>query len=137
MIFKTSGTILCVEPNPDTSKLITLMLGLEGYEVVVTHSMTGAVLLINNQKFDLYILESRLLDGCGIDLCKFIKSKYESASVVFYSASAFPINIAAAYSAGANDYLTKPTGWDRLLETINRLLRVREHNLEKEYEIVI
>lgn len=122
MISKTFGRILCVEHNSDTSKLIALILGLAGYEVVETCSMTGAVLMINNQKFDLYILESLLLDGCGIELCKFIKSKYESAPVVFYSASALPINITTAYDAGANDYLTNQKGWDKLLETINSLL---------------
>jgi DNA-binding response OmpR family regulator len=134
MISPNKGRILCVEHNPDSSKLIALIFGLSGYEVVESRSVTDALFLINKQKFDLYILESRFPDGSGIDLCGFIRSKQKSAPVVFYSASAFPINIAAGYKAGADCYLTKPTGWDTLLETVNRLLKANKPDLIKELE---
>jgi DNA-binding response OmpR family regulator len=124
--------ILCVEDDPDTAELLVLTLGLEGYEVVETRSMTGAVLLVSNKHFDLCVLDSQLADGSGIDLCRFIKSKNESIPVVFFSASAFASNIAEAYRAGADEYLTKPSGWEKLADTINRLLLLNEHNLTNE-----
>jgi DNA-binding response OmpR family regulator len=129
---KVKPRILCVEDDPDTAELLVLTLGLEGFEVVETRSMTGAVLLISNKHFDLYVLDSELADGSGIELCKFIKSKNESSPVVFFSASAFSANIAAAYKAGADDYLTKPSGWEKLADTVSRLLLLNERNLTNE-----
>lgn len=115
--------ILCVEDDKDTYDLMTLILSRQGYEVLIADTMKKAFALIQSEKISLCILDGKLPDGNGTDLCRKIKEFDITIPVVFYSAAARITDIEEAKKAGAVEYLTKPRGWDNLVETINRILK--------------
>ena len=65
--------ILYVEDHEDTSELISLILQQHNYEVVLDCTVEAALRTARAQHFDLYLLDTRLPDGSGVDLCKEIR----------------------------------------------------------------
>ena len=63
--------------------------------------------LIDYDFYDLAILDIQLPDGNGIDLCYFIREKY-NIPIIFLTAHNHEDMIVKGLSAGADDYITKP-----------------------------
>jgi DNA-binding response OmpR family regulator len=114
--------ILYVEDHDDTSELITLVLKQQNYEVVLDRTVAAALQSAKEQHFDLYLLDSRLPDGSGVDLCKEIRKFDLSTPVLFYSAAAYDIDKAMALRSGAQAYLMKPTRVTDLCEMVSALI---------------
>jgi DNA-binding response OmpR family regulator len=105
---ETKRRILCVEDDEDTCEMLTLALQLSGYEVVSAHTFADAITKALVGDFDAYILDSRLPDGSGVDLCKEIREFNSDTPILFYSADAYPREIEEAMNAGAQAYMVKP-----------------------------
>ena len=71
---------------------------------------------------DLYLLDTRLPDGSGIDLCRQIRSEDLYSPIIFYSGEARPEMIEEAMKAGAQAYLKKPIDPFEVGETIAGLI---------------
>lgn len=121
--------ILCVEDDKDTYDLIALILRQEGYDVFTAETMKKAFALIKSERISFCILDGKLPDGDGTDLCRRIKEFNKTIPVIFYSAAARITDIKAAEEAGADDYLIKPLGWDKLVETVNKILKHNRQDL--------
>src|SRR5437870_3405966 len=100
--------LLLVEDHEDTCDLLILALGQEHYDVATTPSVHGALELTSSQKFDLILLDSRLTDGTGVDLCRSIRETDQLTPILFYSALAYESDKQEALRAGAQSYLVKP-----------------------------
>lgn len=116
-------TILCVDDNPDTLDLLTVILKQEGHQVVTTQSKTSGLIKAHSGIFNLYILDVSLPDGSGIEMCKEIRGFDRNTPILFYSADALPQHIEEAMKAGAQAYLSEPVFPTVLIETVTRLLR--------------
>lgn len=114
--------ILCVEDDKDTCDLIKLILNQEGFDVLTAGTMEKALSSLQSEKISLCILDGKLPDGNGTDLCRKIKEFNKNLPVIFYSAAARASDIEEAMESGADEYLTKPRGWDNLVETVNKQL---------------
>jgi len=110
--------LLLVEDHEDTCDLLMLVLGQENYEVDTTPSVSGALALTSNQHFDLILLDSRLIDGTGIDLCRRIRKTDQLTPILFYSALAYESDKQEALRAGAQSYLVKPVEVPLLCQTV-------------------
>jgi DNA-binding response OmpR family regulator len=117
--------ILYVEDHDDTCELVRFFLDQRGYEVATAQTFAGALKLAQNQKFDLYILDSWLPDGSGVDLCRRIRDFDSHTPILFYSAAAYHLDKETALASGAQDYLTKPAGLTELGEVISNLINSR------------
>jgi DNA-binding response OmpR family regulator len=73
--------VLCVEDNPDTCHMITTVLS--GFEIVSAFSVEEAWRLYNNETFSLIILDYRLDDGNGIELCERIRRRDYQTPIIF------------------------------------------------------
>lgn len=114
--------ILYVENDEDSRDLLTLMLGLAGYEVATARTPAEALSLAQLQWFDLYILETRYPGASGIELCQQIRALDARTPIMFYSTAAYGKDIAAGLAAGAQRYLIKPMGIYNIKETVAELL---------------
>lgn len=114
--------ILFVEDHEDTRELITLVLEQANYEVVTAPSMARALILAEGDRFDLFVLDSLLLDGSGIELCKLIRQMDHSTPILFCSAMAYDKDKNEAYDSGAQGYLVKPIDIGLLCRTVAELL---------------
>ena len=66
--------ILLVEGHGDTRELLTLALNELGFCVSAVTTMTDATKQIANHRYDLFVLDSRLPDGSGLQLCQHIRA---------------------------------------------------------------
>jgi CheY-like chemotaxis protein len=82
---KSKPRILFVDDHEDTRLMVTTWLGMLGYEVTATHSVGEGLKLAWSGGFDLYLLDSRLADGDGKDLCEKIRTFDEQTPIVFYA----------------------------------------------------
>jgi DNA-binding response OmpR family regulator len=115
--------ILCVEDDPDNRFLLECYLGLHDYVVISTSTAAEALKIISAEPFDVYILDTWLLDQSGVDLCRYICTLDLSAIVIFFSACAFPLDREQGIGAGAKEYLIKPNDFTKLPEVIAHYLK--------------
>jgi two-component system, OmpR family, phosphate regulon response regulator PhoB len=117
-----SKTILCVEDDKDSCELLQFVLGGEGFEVVSCSTSEEGLQLAKEKNFSAIILDHRLAEISGVEICRRIRAYDKQTPIIFYSASAHPKEREAGLAAGANDYLVKPLDFERIAETIKRLV---------------
>jgi DNA-binding response OmpR family regulator len=105
--------------------MLKLLLSHEDYEVVTALSCEEALQLATEREFDLYVLDRRLPDGSGLQLCQDLLRATPGVPTIFYSGDAYDIHRSEALAAGADDYVAKPD-IDRLIECVRDLLSERE-----------
>lgn len=113
--------ILLTEDHADTRELMTLILEPD-YEVTSSATVTDALNLAKTSAFNLFIFDSRLPDGSGVDLCKQIRDFDGKTPILFYSALAFEADKISALGVGAQAYLVKPVDVPELLFTVRELI---------------
>jgi two-component system response regulator PilR (NtrC family) len=114
--------ILHVDDDPDIRLLISASLQDFGYVVATGGTVAEGLELANEFKFDLCILDVRLPDGTGIELCQQINELQPGIPVVYYSAYASDEEQEAALSVAGDAYLKKPVSAEILEQTIAELL---------------
>lgn len=117
----TKRLILCVDDNEDNCFMLTNLLGRGGYEAKSAESMEQALEFAHRDSFNLYVLDSWLPKGSGVDLCQKIREFDPHTPIIFYSGTAYESDRQEALSAGANAFVAKPH-IDELLQTVTRLL---------------
>ena len=114
--------VLYIEDHDDTRELVTLVLEQKSYEVVTGTTIKNGVDLAHSQDFDLYLLDSWLPDGSGLDLCRQIREFDQATPIVFYSAAAYEIDRHEALDSGAQAYLVKPSPPSELCNLVTSLI---------------
>ena len=114
--------ILYVEDHEDTRDLIEMVLMQRGYEVTSSTTIEDGVKLAAKNKYDLYLLDSWLPDGSGLDLCRKIREFDDSTPIVFYSAAAYEVDREKALGCGAQGYVVKPTLNSELCDLVSALI---------------
>ncbi len=113
--------VLCIDDHEDTSEMLQLLLAQEDYEVVIAVSMQEALRLATTSEFDLYVLDRRLPDGSGVELCSKLCEVTPGVPCIFYSGDAYDIHRAQCIAAGAKDFIAKPD-IDALIESVRQRL---------------
>jgi DNA-binding response OmpR family regulator len=122
MKLKYTPRVLYIEDHADTLELVTLVLEHRSYEVVTGSTIESGVALAGSQHFDLYLLDSWLPDGSGLDLCRQIREFDKVTPILFYSAAAYEIDREAALQSGAQAYLVKPSQPSELANLVGSLI---------------
>lgn len=115
--------ILLVEDHEDTRELMVFILAQSAFEVSAVRSLAEALMLAEDQKFDLFVLDSKLPDGTGVELCKLIRQSDPSTPILFCSAVAYESSRNEALISGAQEYLVKPVDLRLLCSTVDELLQ--------------
>jgi DNA-binding response OmpR family regulator len=113
--------ILIVEDDPDVLNALNIALGSVGFDVDVM--LNGKDIFTNQFVLpDLFIIDQRLPDSDGLDICRYLKTKpnYKDIPVILISAS--PIAKEKAFEAGASDFIAKPFVVKELIDSINHTL---------------
>ena len=121
-----NARILHVDDEPDIRLLISASLHEFGYVVATAGTSAEALELAKQFKFDLCILDVRLPDDSGIELCKKIQVLQPKVPVLYYSAYASDEEQEAALSVCGDSYLKKPVSAAKLEETIAELLNSKQ-----------
>jgi DNA-binding response OmpR family regulator len=119
--------ILYIEDHADTRELVTLLLAQKSYEVITGSTIETGVALAGTENFDLYLLDSWLPDGSGLDLCRQIRQFDQTTPILFYSAAAYAADHDLALQSGAQGYLVKPSQPSELCDLVTRLIESSRH----------
>jgi DNA-binding response OmpR family regulator len=122
---KPKCRILCVDDHRDTSEMLQLLLAEENYEVHTAATMKEASALSQEIDFDLFVLDKRLPDGTGIELCEILHELKPDVPCIFYTGDAYEIHRHEAMEAGAAAYVAKPD-IEELINSVHKLLSQSE-----------
>src|SRR5215204_925267 len=122
MQVKNTSRVLYIEDHADTRELVTLVLEQRSYEVVTGSTIETGLELAGSQHFDLYLLDSWLPDGSGLDLCRQIREFDQATPILFYSAAAYEIDRDQALRCGAQAYLIKPSQPSELCNMVTAMI---------------
>lgn len=113
--------VLCVDDHHDTSEMLQLLLSKEDYEVETAGTMEQACRLAETTSFDLYVLDRRLPDASGLELCERLNEITPGVPCIFYTGDAYELHRREAIAAGAAAYVAKPD-IDALIDAVQKLL---------------
>ncbi|HEU4834836.1 MAG TPA: response regulator [Pyrinomonadaceae bacterium] len=119
---RNTRRVLYIEDHEDTRELVSLVLEQRNFEVVTGATIATGVALAGSQEFDLYLLDSWLPDGSGLDLCKQIRKFDDVTPIVFYSAAAYEADREQALNSGAQAYLVKPSHPSELCRLVTSVI---------------
>jgi DNA-binding response OmpR family regulator len=119
--------ILCVDEDKYSSDWVrrSLRSARVAASVVSVPSGREAFALVNQEQFDLCILDYPLPDMTGVQLCSLMRQTGSGLPVLFLTAMDRPIDREKAMSSGADDYLCKPDDLDLFVPAVKRLLKKR------------
>ena len=117
--------LLIVEDDEDTASFIQYVLEAEGHSVRSASAADAARRQLLDFAPDLIILDRGLPDQDGLEFCRELRGHPLTANipVLFVSAAKTPAEVAEGFSAGGDDYVTKPFGFVELVARVQSLLR--------------
>jgi len=119
-------SILLVEDEENLHEALKLNLELEGYEVSSAYDGTKALQSVQEEYFDLIILDLMLPEIDGITVLETIRVQNIEIPVLILSARNNSADKVQGLKKGADDYLTKPFNLEELLLRIQKLIEKNE-----------
>ncbi len=124
------GSILLVEDEENLHEALKLNLELEGYEVTSAFDGISALQSVQNEYFDLIIMDVMLPEMDGINVTETIRISNNEVPILILSAKNSSADRVLGLKKGADDYLTKPFNLEELLlrvtKLINKNLKLRD-----------
>jgi two-component system nitrogen regulation response regulator NtrX len=117
--------LLLIDDDPNTLASLSRAFRLNGYEATVCSSAVRALDLIRAQHFDLIFSDVVMPGKDGISLLEDLKAAGIATPVVMISGQANVETAVKATRLGAVDFLEKPLSTDKLLVTIENVLRLQ------------
>ena len=117
--------ICCVGDDNAILTALQYTLSQEGYQVMTAMTKAQGLELIEQENFDLVLLDVTLPDGSGYEICKRMRedSRLKGIPVIFLTACDDEVNIVMGLDLGADDYITKPFRVRELISRMNSVLR--------------
>jgi DNA-binding response OmpR family regulator len=116
--------ILIIDDHPETLGIIQSVLEQNGYQVVATQSSLNGVALASTEMPDLVMVDGMMPEITGWEVVRRLRSddKLAHIPIMMFSAVEEAEQKLAGFDAGADDYLTKPTEPDEMIERVEALL---------------
>lgn len=115
-------SILLVEDEENLQDALRLNFEMEGYEVTSAYDGAEALKAVQNEYFDLIILDVMLPEIDGITVCENIRLSNSEIPILMLSARNQSADRVLGLKKGADDYLTKPFNLEELLIRISNLI---------------
>ncbi len=115
--------ILVVEDDRKVASFLEKGLREEGYAVDVAHDGDDGFMKARVHEYDLLLLDVMLPGRSGIEIVRELRRLESAVPVLMLTARDAQEDVVLGLDAGADDYLTKPFGFDELLARVRALLR--------------
>ena len=99
--------IFLVEDDGAIARNLTRLLRSEDFAVTQASTQAEAFSILNEERFDLALVDDSLPDGNGFTVCTEIKET-QDIPVIFLTASGDEASVVTGLNMGADDYITKP-----------------------------
>lgn len=121
--------VVCVEDEPEIIDLIRLILGRKGFDLSGATGGQEGLDMIRKVKPDLVLLDLMMPDMDGWEVYQQMKADpdLKNIPVIVVTAKAQSIDkILGLHIAKVDDYVTKPFGPQELLQSVERVLGIKE-----------
>ena len=119
----TAERILIVEDEPAVARGLEYGLVSEGFTVLRAETGRQALELARSRGPHLIVLDIRLPDTSGFDVCRQLRAEGERVPILMLTARDEEIDRVLGLELGADDYVVKPYSMRELLSRIRALLR--------------
>jgi len=116
--------ILVVDDDPSVRRLLSVQLGLAGYEVHVAENGPAALLSIGREAPDLVVLDVMMPDLDGWQVLRALRAepRYQLLPVLMLTAKVQSADVQLSYDLGASAVIGKPYDGERLTQMVETLL---------------
>ena len=108
------GDILLVEDNEDNQLLLSRIIKKCGAKVTIAENGLEAIKILKNKSFDLIFMDMQMPIMDGLTATKELRSTGCKIPIIALTANAFKEDRDKCFSAGCNDFLTKPVSTNSL-----------------------
>ena len=117
--------VAIVDDEPDLVELVALHLRRSGFQTQSFLDGRAFLKYLDRQRPDLVILDLMLPDSDGLEICKYLRSKKELASlpIIMLTAKSDETDRILGLELGADDYITKPFSVKELVARVKAVLR--------------
>ncbi len=125
--------ILVVDDDEIVLNSCKRILELEGYELILVSNAKGAIKKLQNEHFDVIIMDVKMPDKDGIYLLEKIREKWPPQTwselpILVMSGYPTPETKYAVIEKGAKDFISKPFTPDELVDAVNKLIQRSEND---------
>jgi len=121
--------ILMVEDDPEITMLLEEYLPQYGIEIFSVASAKTALRKVEEERYDLILLDLGLPEMDGLELCRIFKERHPRIPVIISTARSDVGDKVAAFELGADDYVAKPYEPRELVARIQSLIKRYNHLL--------
>ena len=128
-----NGSILVIDDEAEIREGLELLLSSEGYAVTSAETGKAGLASLEQEPFDLVLLDVSLPGRSGLELLRDIRQRDTNLPIVLITAYGSIDMARQAFKSGAQDYITKPWSNDELLAQIASAIegrRLREENVQ-------
>jgi two-component system, OmpR family, copper resistance phosphate regulon response regulator CusR len=133
--------ILLVEDEKKIADVLKKGLVEQRFGVEIAYDGLIAKRILENDRFDLIILDINLPGMNGYELCRYIRTRNEKVPVIMLTALNAIDDKVEGFDAGADDYIVKPFDFKELLVRMKALLKriyqVQQGNVLKVSDVVM
>lgn len=129
---KAMRSILVVEDNSDIANLVAMHLQDLDANVTIADDGTRGWRQLEQQQYDLVILDIMLPGIDGIEICRRLRGKDHYTPILMLTAKSSELDRVVGLEVGADDYLTKPFSVRELVARAKALFR-RVESIKEEY----
>jgi two-component system, OmpR family, phosphate regulon response regulator PhoB len=117
--------IVIAEDEQAVSELLRYNLEAEGYETAIARDGDETMLLLDERIPDLMLLDWMLPKISGIEICRRVRSRQETANlpIIMLTARTEEADRIRGLETGADDYVTKPFSTNELMARVKAVLR--------------
>jgi DNA-binding response OmpR family regulator len=117
--------ISVIDDDPDVLEIVALHLRTRGFNVDEFTDADSFLESLNTRIPDLIILDLKLPDADGFEICKSLKKsrKYSHIPIIMLTGKSEEENRVFGLELGADDYITKPFSVRELIARVNVVLR--------------
>jgi two-component system alkaline phosphatase synthesis response regulator PhoP len=127
------ASILLVEDEEHLQDALKLNLELEGYEVTAVGDGSAALKAVENEYFDLIIMDVMMPEMDGINATESIRIRKHEVPILMLSAKNTSSDRVLGLKKGADDYLTKPFNLEELLLRVEKLIEKNKRIQDKDF----
>ncbi len=124
---KAVTVVLVADDDADIRDLVAFKLEQSGLEVIAVEDGQAAVEQARARQPSLAVLDVSMPGLSGIDVCRMLRADPTTAGmlIIMLTARVQQLDVEGGFSAGADDYVTKPFSPRALVSRIEVLLRSR------------
>jgi len=118
--------ILIADDDPEVTKLMWMILDMEGYSIDSAYSGAEALKKLDEWEPHLVLLDVNMPELSGLDTIIEVRKRADYVPVIFVSGNSETEDVIKGLSAGGDDYICKPFNPHELIARVKTQLRIKD-----------